>query len=135
MIFVMSLETELRSLVSELRKHNASYDSILLHALMHNRKSAAPWSEDDVRRFLRSYEAPVAPAKRPPPAMTAHNIVVRSETVGGTELKDFDAEVRDRAAAAAERQKIFHEATAPQRLVRNRRWSPKDIDKSAEKAK
>lgn len=118
MIAVMSLDQELRDLVAELRKHKASHDSILMHALMHNRKSGAPWSDDDVRRFLRSYEATEATVRKDGPSLTPYNIVVRSEVAGGVELKDFDSVVRERSADSAERARIFRSATESQRLVR-----------------
>lgn len=131
---VMSLENELRSLIAELRKHKASHDSIQLHVLMHNRKSAEPWPDDDVRRFLRAYDANEVSEPSVRELMTPYNIVVRSESVGGVELKDFDAEVRERSAAASKQQAIFREATVSQRMVRRPKWSTKDIS-SEEKSK
>ncbi len=113
-----STEKTLLALVAELRKHKAPEDSILKQALMVNRQTAKPWPEDRVRMFLRTCEAGGQTKAPPQPNMSALNIVVRSEVVGGEELKDFDAIVRERAASAAERQAILREATASQRMVR-----------------
>ena len=113
----MNLASELRDLIAELRKHRASHDSILLHCLMHSRKSEEPWHDDDVRRFVRNYDAAEVVVQKDRQPMTPYNIVVRSETVGGVELKDFDAEVRQRSAEAADRQAVFRSATESQRMV------------------
>ncbi len=125
----MSVEKTLLGLIAELRKHKAPEDSILKQALMANRQAKAPWPEDRVRVFLRTCEATGAIKHAPGRNMSALNIVVRSEVVGGEELKDFDAIVRENEARAAERQTILHDATASQRMIRVPRpkWSPKDI--------
>lgn len=131
----MTLEQELRSLISELRKHNATYDSILLHALMANRKHDTPWHEDDVRRFIRSCDAAPASGKPAQRLQTPYNIVVASESVGGVELKDFEAVVQERSAEAAQRQKTFRDATESQRMVPQprRRGRPPKIRYEEEK--
>ena len=114
----MSIEKTLLALIAELRKHKAPEDSILKQALMVNRQAKSPWPEDKVRLFLRTCEAGGQTKPAAQPLMSALNIVVRSEVVGGEELKDFDAIVRENAARAAERQAILRDATASQRMVR-----------------